>query len=115
MDLKEGTKYDDGKSRMDLIPPEAVTAMGHVLGFGAEKYEDRNWELGMDWGRLFAATQRHLWAWANGEEDDNESNFPHLWHAFTTLGMLLALVERNDGIDSRFSFTKKSEETQKRG
>ena len=30
-----GLKYDDGKPRLDLVPPEAVMALGRVLTYGA--------------------------------------------------------------------------------
>lgn len=33
-----GLKYDSGKPRLDLVPPEAVMALGYVLTYGAEKY-----------------------------------------------------------------------------
>ena len=36
--LVEGYKADEGKVRMDLIPPEAMFALAHVLTFGAKKY-----------------------------------------------------------------------------
>lgn len=38
-----GLKYDDGKPRLDLVPPEAVMALGRVLTYGAEKYAPNSW------------------------------------------------------------------------
>ena len=43
-----GMKYDSGKPRYDLLPPELLEEAAKVLTFGAQKYEPRNWEAGMD-------------------------------------------------------------------
>ena len=89
-----GVKHDTGKLRLDLISPEITRALGEVLTFGAGKYGDRNWEAGLASDRLYAAVQRHLLAWREGEDADQESSLPHLAHALTTLGMLLTLEQR---------------------
>lgn len=102
--MAEGVKKDEGKARMDLIPPEVLFALARVLTFGAAKYADRNWELGMSWGRVFAALMRHLWAWWGGRgpttknflfgELDEETGFSHLHHALCCLAFLVAYEER---------------------
>jgi len=104
--LAVGTKKDDGKPRMDLIPPEALMALGEVLGFGAQKYAARNWEKGMAWGRLYGAAMRHLTAWSAGEDEDPESGMPHLWHAMTNLSFLIAFEVRGDGTDDRTTYCR---------
>lgn len=107
----EGRKDDTDKVRLDLFPGEALFAIGRVLTFGAAKYEDRNWEKGMRWGRVFAATMRHLWAWWQGKgpttknfifgELDDETGFSHLWHAGCCIVFLIAYEERGIGQDDR--------------
>lgn len=99
-----GIKFDSGKPAMHLIAPEFVFALATVLGFGAEKYGDRNWEEGMEWSRLFAAVQRHLWAWWSGETLDPESNLNHLAHAAFGLMVLVAYSARASGTDDRPAF-----------
>lgn len=101
-ELTEGVKHDSGKStRPELIPPEAIDALGTVLAFGAKKYADRNWELGMGWGRVFGAAMRHLWAWWRREDKDPETGYSHLWHAFTCVAFLIAYESRTIGRDDR--------------
>jgi hypothetical protein len=95
------TKHDDGKPRMDLLPFDAVLAVAKVLTFGANKYAARNWEKGLDWGRLHGAALRHLAAWGNGENTDAESGLSHLAHAACCCLMLLASELRGIGSDSR--------------
>ena len=91
---KGGIKKDEGKNRLELVPPEAILAIGEILTYGASKYEDRNWEKGMDLDRLRGATQRHLMADAMGDELDDESGMPHLEHALCDIAMMVALRRR---------------------
>jgi len=97
----EGRKDDQQKPRMDLIPPEAIDALSHVLTDGADRYGDRNWEKGMRWGRPFAACMRHLWAWWRGETTDPDSGRSHLWHALCCVAFLVAYEQRSVGEDDR--------------
>jgi len=99
-----GRKDDASKPRMDLIPPEVPFALATVLDFGARKYDQRNWEKGMKWGRVFAAALRHLWAWWGGQgptarnfafgDLDTETGFSHLWHSLCCISFLVAYEER---------------------
>ena len=79
--LTEGIKYDEGKLRYDLVPVDVLEALVKIYTDGAVKYEDNNWRKGMRWGKIFAGTMRHLWAFWKGEENDKESGSPHLAHA----------------------------------
>lgn len=99
--LIEGTKADGGKVRMDLIPPDAMFALADILTFGASKYEDRNWEKGMKWGRVYGALQRHLNAWWGREGTDPETGKSHLWHALCCIVFLVSYEIRGVGEDDR--------------
>lgn len=87
-------KFDSGKPRYDLLPAEALEEVVKVLTMGAEKYGDRNWENGLDYGRCFAAAQRHMWAWWNRQDLDPESGLTHLAHACVNLMFLMAFEKR---------------------
>ena len=97
----EFSKSDTGKARLDLLPPELMLGVSHVLAHGAEKYSARNWELGAEWGRYYAALQRHMLAWWSGEDNDEETGMSHLWHAGCCLAFLIAYEARNLGKDDR--------------
>lgn len=101
-DLVEGTKFDDGKPMMDLIPPDVMLVLGQVYTMGAHKYEARNWEKGMRWGRPIAAILRHLMAFMGGQDNDPESGLPHTAHIAWTAMALCAFQLRKVGIDDRF-------------
>ena len=99
----EGMKFDDGKARFDLLPPDALWEVVRVYTFGAKKYNDRNWEKGIKWGRVFAAICRHLFSWLKGEDCDEESSIHHLAHATWGCLTLLAYVLRGmNSFDDRF-------------
>jgi hypothetical protein len=101
-ELKEGTKFDEGKVRLDLLAPEFLYGTSRVLGFGAEKYDEYNWAKGMKWSRVFGAMMRHMWAWWAGEKFDYETGYSHLWHAACCLMFLIAYEQRNVGEDDRY-------------
>jgi hypothetical protein len=96
-----GKKWDGGKIRLDLLPVEAIEAVGRIYTQGATEYGDRNWEKGMSWGRLFAAALRHIFAFWRGEDTDAKSGQPHLAHAaWNVLGLLQYFLTRT-GTDDR--------------
>ncbi|MCC0809417.1 hypothetical protein FPV16_25005 [Methylobacterium sp. W2] len=97
----EGRKDDIGKDPWDLAPWDAFRAIVAVLGFGARKYGRRNWEHGMAWSRLYAATHRHLTAWWDGERKDPETGLSHLAHAGCCVCFLIAFEIRRAGTDDR--------------
>ncbi|HEV8492477.1 MAG TPA: dATP/dGTP diphosphohydrolase domain-containing protein [Candidatus Angelobacter sp.] len=97
----QGLRYNDGKPRFDLLPPEALKALAEHYGKGAEKYAARNWERGMDWCKCFASLERHAWAWMGGEDIDPENGSHHMiavaWNAIA----LFTYAMRNIGTDDR--------------
>jgi hypothetical protein len=99
--LAEGRKDDGGKDPWHLAPWDAFRAIVKVLRFGADKYAPRNWENGMAWSRPFAALQRHLTAWFEGERADPETGMSHLWHAGCCIVFLISFELRSVGTDDR--------------
>ena len=98
---KEGVKFDSGKLRMDLLPPDALEALARILTDGAEKYGEYNWSKGMKWSRPYAALLRHLMAFWAGQDNDPESGHPHLWHVLTNAVFLTSYQIREIGEDDR--------------
>lgn len=93
-ELTQGTKNDQDKLRWDLVPYDAIEGLVEVLTFGANKYADRNWEKGINYGRVFAAAQRHLTAWFQGVNLDEETGLSHLDHALCCIAFLSAFEKR---------------------
>lgn len=98
------TKFDSEKSaRPELLPPEALLEISKVYAFGAKKYSENNWRLGMKWTRIVGSTLRHLFAWVGGEDKDPESGLSHLAHAGCNVLFLLTYELTNSGTDDRWA------------
>ena len=90
-DKKLGMKYDSGKLRYDLIPPEILEELAKILTHGANKYGDNNWKLLEDpMDRYYAALMRHLQEWRKGNSiDEDDSGELHLSHALANIAFLV--------------------------
>lgn len=72
-----------GKPRFDLITPlgvpyeeQLLTRWALLMGRGAEKYEDRNWEKGRGeavYNRAVESAFRHFMQWLCGETDEDHA------------------------------------------
>jgi hypothetical protein len=78
--MDKGLRYNEGKTRLDLVGPFAAEQLGIVATLGAQKYAPRNWELGMKWSKVIASLKRHLNAIERGEDYDQETNQLHSAH-----------------------------------
>lgn len=76
-ELKEGTKYDQDKPRYDLIPMLALEDLATLYKEGAKKYDDRNWEKGINFTRICRAIMSHLVQIFKGEYIDPETGCYH--------------------------------------
>lgn len=100
-------KDDREKTRLDLIPPDVLEALGRVLTYGAKKYTRDgesgawNWARGTDWSRYYAAGQRHANAFWGGEDLDPESGLPHLACALCCFAISFVYWKRGIGKDDR--------------
>ena len=87
--------------RYDLVPSDSMDKVARVYGLGAQKYADRNWELGYPWGLSIAALERHISLFKQGEDLDKESQMPHLAHAAFHCLALLRFMDRHRDKDDR--------------
>lgn len=99
--MPEGRKDDSAKARYDLIPAGPLHAVAGVFTLGAAKYGVRNWENGIQFGRLFAALMRHAWAWWRGERNDPEDGQHHLSAVVFCALALMQLEETHAELDDR--------------
>jgi hypothetical protein len=73
----------EGKPRFDLARPKGVpyryqmlTRLAELLGRGAAKYGDRNWEKARGPEELetfYASAERHMAQWLSGETDEDHA------------------------------------------
>lgn len=98
--MERGLRYNQGKTRLSLVPNSAIEGIGQVLTYGANKYtvkDDKgnilvdganNWRKGMPWGEVLDSLKRHLLAFEKGEDVDIESNCLHIDHLLTNAAFL---------------------------
>jgi hypothetical protein len=101
--LKEATKFDDGKRDWSLLPLDSVEEIVKVLEFGAFKYSAHNWSSngGFKYTRVINATLRHIFAFMRGQDNDTETGLSHLAHAgCNILFMLYFLKHKEKYIDN---------------
>lgn len=97
-----GVKYDQNKPRMDLLDPTALVGWAEVMSFGATKYGDHNWRLGIKTSKYIAASYRHLTALNSGETIDPESGKPHAYHLMANAAMLAWTLKNKPELDDRW-------------
>ena len=103
-----GLRFDDGKNKLHLIPPDALWALGEVFTRGALKYADRNWEKGMPWSTVEGCMYRHFLKYQLGEDIDEETGCSHLAHVAWNAMVLLAYQLRGmDEFDDRPEIPKR--------
>ena len=65
----------DGKLRMSLIPQRELERVMRRYLNGAEKYGENNWTKGMPLSVYYDCAHRHLSAWWNGEDDEEDLSY----------------------------------------
>lgn len=88
-DTDQSAKADKGKLELSLVNPQLVKAVAEVRMYGTEKYGDsENWRK-VEPKRYVDALYRHLLAYIEGNEVDEESGLSHLAHMACNLSFLL--------------------------
>lgn len=103
MSDKKAIKHDNGKIRMELLPPHALEKIAGIFTFGANKYSAWNYVEGngLSTSRIYGSLLRHMSAWYRGEEVDEETQQSHLYHAGCCIMMLIEIENKKDKIDDR--------------
>jgi len=92
-----GKKYDDGKAKLNLVPPAIIEAVGEVRTYGVEKYGDsESWKT-VEYERYVAALMRHLCEFLRDRDSvDRESGIRHSWHIACNLAFLLEMDKERE-------------------
>lgn len=97
----DGLRYNAGKRRFDLIPPDALAALADLFTIGSLKYAERNWEKGMAYSNVISSLDRHWNDFKAGVERDPETGCLHITHVVWNAMALLTFKLRGIGIDDR--------------
>lgn len=66
--IKGGSKNDQGKPRLELIPPFALEEVANVMEFGAEKHGLYSYLAGFSWCEMIGGILRHVYKFIRGED-----------------------------------------------
>jgi hypothetical protein len=89
--MNQEVKADMGKPRPTLVPIGLIKAVAEVREYGCRKYKDpENWRK-VEPQRYKDALYRHWLAYLSGEEKDQESGLPHLWHLACSVAFLIEM------------------------
>ena len=103
---ESGTKKDKDKPMLAYLPMRALEQVGQVMTFGAKKYGGHNYLYGLSYLRLSSATLRHMFAFIQGKDLDDESGLPHWAHAAACILMLGEMTFVKPSEDDRWKDSK---------
>ena len=101
----KGKKYDTGKSMVGTLCrvfPRALLGVGKCIEFGTHKYPKHdNWRMVEDGEKRYLdSLMRHLLKHLSGQERDDETNIPHLFHdCWNLLAITEFYLMKHRGID----------------
>lgn len=101
MKEQQGLRYNEGKTRYDLLEPFAIEQLARVFTKGAEKYADHNWLKGLKWMGVVSSLKRHLAAFEKGEDYDAESGELHMAHVAWNAMALISHYRYHPELDDR--------------
>ena len=90
------------KIPLHLVPPSAKHYMAQALADGARKYGAYNWRTGsINVSVYYAAMQRHMDAFWDGEDAAEDSGVHHVAHAMACCALLLDAMTVGKLVDDR--------------
>jgi hypothetical protein len=97
-------RFNVGKPDISQVPTEAILAVAQGLSYGERsgKYSKHNWRKGAEWTQYYNSAMRHMFAWLNGEEVDQESSELHIDLALSNLAMLKYNIVNHPNLDDRY-------------
>jgi len=75
-----------------------------VYTIGSYKYDDRNWEKGILWGRVYRALVSHATKWWAGETRDQEDGKHHLASVVWCAKALMEYEDTHPELDDRSDY-----------
>lgn len=105
-----GDRFNEGKPKWSLVPQSSLIPMVRVLEFGTKKYGDYNWTKGLSIRETCESLKRHLDAFMEGEDKDNESGLSHIGHIQCNALFLSWMMENRSDLDDRIVLKNKQDD-----
>ena len=105
---KVAARFNTGKPMLSYFRRSfswALEAVARVKEFGANKYDDDNWRHGgKPDAEYLDSMDRHLNAFLNGEDYDEDSGCHHIGHAIWNLCALMELNYKDTAVINQGAF-----------
>ncbi len=101
---KQAMRFNENKPKLSYVMefPLAFQAFANVCEFGAEKYARHNWKQGMPITEMEDSLLRHLRAFHNCQNFDEETACEHLAHAMWNAAAMIEILSKyGDEFDDR--------------
>lgn len=103
-------RYNQGKVQWSLVDFKSFEDMVRVLEFGAQKYDPFNWKKGLTTRSICESTLRHLYAFLDGQDTDEESGISHIGHMQCNLMFLAYMMREKKEFDNRYKDSSQEEQ-----
>ena len=104
IDEELAAKRKEGKAPLGLVPLAAIENIARVMEWGATKpaHTMHGWRKGLPYMERLDSALRHIHAFIEGEDNDDESGLCHLAHAMTQLSFVLEYMQTHPECDDRY-------------
>lgn len=98
-----GNRFNQDKSPLSIMleAKHAIEGCSEILKFGAEKYARGNWRKGLNHTEICDSLLRHMSSYLAGEDNDPESNLPHVDHILCNALFLSEMTRTHADLDDR--------------
>jgi hypothetical protein len=103
-DYNEGgqaLRFNSGKLQWSLVDFKSLEGLVKVLEMGAKKYSRGNWKKGMPVSQVSESLLRHMFAFLNGEDQDEESKLEHIHHVMCNAMFIAYIMREKPEFDDR--------------
>lgn len=96
-----GDRHNEGKIEWSLVDYPSLESMVQVLQFGAKKYGRFNWKKGLKTTEICESMLRHIYAYLDGVDIDEESGLPIEGHILCNAMFLSYMIRNRKDLDTR--------------
>lgn len=98
-----GLRHNGSKTKIHLVPEEAILAIARGFMAGEKKYPKFNYRLGHSWLEISDSLRRHLLSWLMGNDIDEESGCYNTELILTNAAMLEYNRIHHKDLDDRYT------------